>query len=135
MDPQILKTYEDSLARCSADPRFFERFYEIFLAASPKIAEKFAHTDFEKQRKALAASLHQMQLAVTDGQGGPEQHLAHLAERHSSRDLGIGSEYYDYWLDSLLQAVRESDPKFDDEVLGAWDRVMSAGIAFLLSRY
>jgi hemoglobin-like flavoprotein len=135
MDANILKIYQDSLDRCSANPHFFERFYEIFLAASPKIAEKFAHTDFARQREALRSSLHLMVLAVGDDTGPPEKHLAALAEMHSSRHLGIGSEFYDYWLDSLLSTVKEMDPEYDQAVHDAWERVMLVGIDFMLSRY
>ena len=135
MDANILKTYQDSLERCSANPRFYERFYEIFLASSPKIAEKFAHTDFVRQRAALNASLHKMVLAVGDETGPPEKHLTDLAEMHSSRALNIGAEFYDYWLDSLLTTVREIDPEYDQHVHNAWERTMLIGIGFLLSRY
>jgi len=135
MDADTAKTYEESLERCSANPRFFDRFYEIFLASSPRIAEKFVNTDFVRQREALNASLHKMVLAVGDGTGPPEKHLAEVAEHHSSRALGIGAEFYDYWLDSLLATVKEMDPQYDQKVHDAWERVMLIGIGFMLSRY
>ncbi len=135
MDANTLKTYQDSLERCSANPHFLERFYEIFLASSPKIAERFAHTDFASQREALKASLHKMVLAVGDETGPPEKHLSDLAEKHSTRALNIGAEFYDYWLDSLLAAVRETDPEYDRNVHNAWERIMLVGIGFMLSRY
>lgn len=135
IDASTLRTYEESLERCSANPEFFARFYEIFLASSPKIAEKFVNTDFARQRKALEASLHMMVLAVKDEQGGLEERLGALAELHSSRKLGIGAEMYDYWLDSLLAAVKEMDPAYSQSVHDAWERVMMIGIGYLLSRY
>jgi hemoglobin-like flavoprotein len=135
MDAKILKTYEASLARCSANPNFAERFYVVFLASSPKVAEKFAKTDFVRQRKALDSSLHWMLSAVSDGAGGPERHLKELAERHSRHDLNIGAEMYDYWLDSLLATVKEIDPEYGEEVRDAWERVMLIGIEYMLSRY
>jgi hemoglobin-like flavoprotein len=58
-----------------------------------------------------------------------------LAERHSSRQLSIGSELYDLWLDSLLAAVQECDPETSSEVEAAWEAVMMVGIGYLLSRY
>ena len=127
--------FGDSLGRCTANPAFEERFYELFLASSPKVAEKFATTDFVRQRRALRASLHTMLLAVTDSADQLDKHLGPLAERHSSRDLDIGAELYDYWLDSLLTTVRECDPAYSPEVRDAWKQVMSVGIAYLLSRY
>jgi hemoglobin-like flavoprotein len=135
MDAEVVRIYEESLERCSSNPRFLERFYEIFLACSPKIAEKFKNTDFARQREALNGSLHAMVLAVRDEGGLLEKHLAELAEKHSSRGFGIGSELYDYWLDSLLAAVKETDPQYDKRVHDAWERVMLIGIEYMLSRY
>jgi hypothetical protein len=83
MDQQVISTFAGSLERCTAKPDFEERFYEIFLASSPKIAEKFATTDFRKQKLALRASFHTMLQAVSDGESGLEKHLGELADRHS----------------------------------------------------
>ena len=135
MDEQVLSTFSDSLERCTAKPDFEERFYEIFLASSPKVTEKFATTDFRKQKLALRASFHTMLLAVRDGESGLEKHLGELAERHSRRQLNIGSELYDYWLDSLLATVRQFDSEYSPDVEKAWERMMGVGIEYLLSRY
>jgi hemoglobin-like flavoprotein len=135
IDERTLRTFDSSLARCNADPRFVERFYEIFLASSPKVKEKFAQTDFVRQRAALRASLNAMLAAARNGNTGPEHHLYDLAERHSSRQLNIGAELYDLWLDSLLAAVKEFDWQNSPEVQAAWEAVMMVGISYLLSRY
>lgn len=135
MDDRTLKTLEESLARCSAHEGFLELFYERFLASSPKVAEKFANTDFVRQKRALRASLHTMLLAAEDEDRGPARYLADLAARHGSRELAIGAELYDLWLDSLLSAVRECDPDCSREVEQAWERVMMVGIDFMLDRY
>jgi hemoglobin-like flavoprotein len=135
MEERIIHTYELSLDRCAANPAFFERFYQIFIASSPKVAAKFAQTDFERQMKALEASLHLMIKAVRDDRSGMDAYLKDLADRHSCRDLNIGSEFYDYWLDSLLATVKEFDPAYDESVRDAWERVMLVGIEYMLSRY
>lgn len=132
MDEKTGQPFKDSLTRCNANPKFLDRFYEIFLAASPKVREKFAGTDFVRQKEALRRSLDAMYLAARDG---PERHLSRLAERHSKRDLIIGAELYDLWLDSLLAAVKACDPDFSPEVAKAWEDVMMVGIGYLLSRY
>ncbi len=49
-----------SYDRCSADDTFFDTFYNIFLAKSLEIAQKFAHTDFRKQKQLIKASLVMM---------------------------------------------------------------------------
>jgi|SRR2546425_10866190 len=135
IDERTLRTFDESLGRCNANPAFIDRFYEIFLASSPKVRAKFAQTDFVRQKAALQASLSSMLLAVKDERTGPVQFLGELAERHSRRQLNIGSELYDLWLDSLLAAVAECDSKSNPEVQEAWERVMMVGIGYLLSRY
>jgi hemoglobin-like flavoprotein len=104
VDPMTLGVFEPSLARCLAAPRFLDRFYERFLASSPKVREKFAGTDFDRQKQALAASFQTL-LAAAREVSPQDEHMRSLAERHSSRDLKIGAELYDNWLDSLLETV------------------------------
>jgi hemoglobin-like flavoprotein len=132
MEERVLQTFDESLRRCNAAPEFLDRFYDRFLASSPKVREKFALTDFVRQKRALRASLHTMLLAVQSGEKGPERYLKDLAEMHSRRQYNIGSELYDLWLDSLLATVKECDPQFSPEVEEAWESVMMVGIEYML---
>ena len=116
------------------EPRIHGSLLCDFLASSPKVREKFARTDFDRQKRAVRASLDVMLLAARDEKTAPEP-LRGLAERHSSRALNIGAEFYDLWLDSLLAAVKKCDPKYSLEVQESWERVMMVGIAYLLSQY
>jgi hemoglobin-like flavoprotein len=135
MDSDVIRTFDESLQRCNTSPRFLERFYNRFLASSPKVREKFAHTDFVRQRRVLRASFYLIVLAAEDEDEGPQRYLDQLARRHSIKDLDIGSELYDLWLDALLETVRESDPEFGPQVEDAWERMMAVGIRYLCSRY
>ena len=98
------------------------------------MGEKFAGTDFVRQKQAVLASLQMILLAAHD-QEHPDRYLREVAERHSSSQLAIGAELYDLWLDSLLATVREVDPAFAPEVEQAWEAVMAIGIRYLISRY
>jgi hemoglobin-like flavoprotein len=135
MEEKILRTFEESLRRCNAVHGFLDRFYERFLASSEKVREKFAITDFVRQKRALRASLHYMLLAAQDEEKGPEKYLKDLAESHSRRGYNVGSEFYVLWLDSLLATIKECDPEFSPEVEEAWEAVMMVGIRYMLSRY
>jgi len=135
MDPKILETFDQSLARCNGTAGFLDRFYERFLAMSPKVAEKFRNTDFVRQKRALRASFHIMLLAAGDGEDGAERHLGSLAKSHGRNEIDVGAEFYDYWLDSLLATVREFDNAWDHDVESAWEQVMGVGIQYLLSHY
>jgi hemoglobin-like flavoprotein len=129
-----LEIFNDSYERCSSATRFVERFYELFLAASPEVAEKFKNTDFRKQRRTLRASLYLMMVAV---QGYPEgvAHLDRMAETHGPDKLDIRPGLYDMWLQCLLQAVRDIDPQFGPEVESSWRAVLEPGIEYMRARY
>ena len=135
MDPKILDAFDESLARCNAKPGFLDRFYERFLAMSPKVSEKFQNTHFVRQKRALRASFHMMLLAAGDGEFGAERYLNSLAKSHSRSELDVGAELYDYWLDGLLATVREFDKHWDHDVEAAWEQVMGVGIQYLVSHY
>ena len=135
MDEATLAIFDESLRRCNAKPGFLDLFYRNFLSSSPKVKERFANTDFVRQKRALRASLHLMLLAAEDGDKGPERHLKNLAVRHSRNQLNIGAEFYDLWLDSLLATVRECDTEYDSKVEKAWESVMTIGIGYMLSQF
>ena len=128
------EVFDDSLARCLAKHGFLDRFYELFLASSEEVREKFRDTDFARQKKMLADSLSLM----TRMSGAPVDELEELdrvARRHGRHDLDIGFELYDLWLESLMQTVREFDGHFDRDVDRAWRNVLAEGIRFMQSRH
>ena len=135
MEERLLGIVDSSLQRCTREPRFFDRFYERFLAASPKVRERFAQTNFVRQKRALRGSLWMMLLAAEDEVKGPERYLRPLADLHSARQLDIGAELYDLWLDCLLDTVAECDPEHNPEVRAAWEQVMMVGIHYMVTRY
>ncbi|MBI5445452.1 MAG: globin [Deltaproteobacteria bacterium] len=135
MNAGTLRKFEESLGRCLADPDFLDIFYGNFLGSSPKVREKFAGTDFDRQKAALQASFDAMLKAAHDEEDGPEKWLGPLAERHGARQLRIGAELYDLWLDNLLKAVKVCDAGWSEEVEQAWEAVMGVGIRYLCSRY
>ena len=135
MDETKLAVFDASLERCNAKPGFLDLFYEKFLASSPKVKEKFSSTDFVRQKSAVRASFNLMMLAARDEETGPERHLKDLAARHNRRDLNIGSDFYDLWLDSLVDTVKEWDPEFDPKIEAAWESVMTIGIGYMMANF
>ena len=135
LDAEVLNAVERSLDRCGANPAFLDRFYEVFLASSPKVRAMFEHTNFYRQKRALQASLHGMLLHIRGKEAADDPYLLEVAHRHSQSQLSIGAELYDLWLDSLLTTVRECDPQCTPEVLAAWEQAMTLGIQFFLSHY
>ena len=135
VDQKTIQVFDRSLRRCNANPGFLDLFYETFLSSSPKVKERFANTDFERQKRVLHASFYLILLASEDPESGPRNYLEYLAKRHSVHDLDIGSDLYDLWLDSLLAVVKECDPEFDQTIESAWEQVMEIGIDYLLRHY
>jgi hemoglobin-like flavoprotein len=135
VDAKTLDLFDRSLLRCETRWDFLDRFYERFLAASPEVREKFATTDFVKQKRALRASLHHLLLAAQNEARGPDAYLGDIAARHGAGALAIGAHLYDFWLDALLATVKECDPEFSPEVEKAWEDVMMVGIRFLCANY
>jgi len=135
MDKAVLETFDGSLGRCTSQSRFLDLFYAKFLASSPKIREKFKDTDFVRQKRALKASLHMILLAASDEGADPGKYLRDVAEKHGAKQLNVGAELYDLWLDSLLETVEECDPEYSPAVRHAWEEVMMVGIHYLTVRY
>ena len=127
--------FNSSLTRCLRSKTFFQRFYELFLASSAEVRDKFGAADTRKHRKKLQTSFYILMEYVSFG--GPESraYLERLAEDHSNRGRDIPPHLYDLWLDCLLQAVKECDQLYSDEVDAAWRYVMGAGISYFKSRY
>ena len=97
------------------------------------MAKKFEHTDLRKQARLLKTSLYILMMASDASER--RAHLERLAKTHSRAALDIKPELYDLWLEKLVQAVRECDPKLDPDTETAWRRVLQPGIDFMKSRY
>lgn len=127
--------FNDSLARCLRTERLFHRFLELFLASSAEVRQKFRDTDFNRQRRMLQNSFYMLMEYV--GLSSPESqaYLERIALEHGKDHRDIPPHLYDLWLESLLRAVQECDPRYSPEVEAAWRYMMDAGISFLKSRY
>ena len=135
MDDTTLQIFGASLERCSGNPDFLSLFYELFLASSQKVRDKFADTDFGRQKAMLQASLALMHRAAREEGAGAPVYLEDMAAQHGAARMGIGAELYDLWLDKLLIAVKVCDIDWAPEVGAAWEKVMEVGIRYVCSRY
>lgn len=125
---------QESYERCSHAEDFFGTFYDIFLGKTEEIAEKFAATDFKKQKLLLKASLVMMiRLGTGDAKAGPV--LARVGESHSRARLDIRPDLYEVWLDSLCEAVKKEDPVYSPELEAQWRHCMRKGIDLITSMY
>ena len=121
-----------SYGRCCASSGFFDSFYQYFLASSPEIREKFAHTNMPAQKQLLRQGILNL---VMHARGMPDTKLRALGESHSRERLDIRPELYDLWLDALLLTIGEHDKECDADVRQAWREVLNKGIAVIKAGY
>lgn len=130
---QDIEIFNDSLERCNMHPDFLVRFYEIFIASSPEVAEKFKNTNFSKQRRVLKASLYLLIFAAEEKPEGLA-HVERMAEIHGPNQMNIPSHMYDLWMESLLQAVKEFDVAYGPRVESAWRNMLQEGVELMKSK-
>ena len=116
------------MLRCLSNLYFLDRFYQEFISSSQEVAEAFAHTDMERQKAMLTASMYHLANLIEKRDEEAHQHMEELGAIHGSHGLDIPSHLYDKWLESLLIAVSESDPAYDEKLESVWREVMLYGI-------
>ena len=129
-----LSEVKKSYGRACLNPKFLDRFYEIFLGSHPRIKPLFAKTDFKKQKEALRTGLA-MLLAHLEGKPTGTMTLDRIGESHSKKNMNIDPNLYQYWIDSLVKAVKEIDPQFTPELERGWEKVCRAGVDYIVSKY
>lgn len=123
-----------SLNRCLANDDFINVFYDVFMGTDDEIRGKFAHTDFEQQKKLLRKALLS---AVTFAAGGAVAHerLEAIRASHNRTNLDIKPEFYPIWVDSLIKAIATCDPQYTPTLEADWRAVMKPTVEFLASGY
>ncbi len=129
-----LSEVKKSYGRACLNPHFFDRFYDIFLQSHPDIKPLFANTDFKKQKEALRTGLA-MLLAHVDGKPTGTMTVNRIAESHSRKKLNINPNLYQYWIDSLVAAVKECDSQCTPDLARAWEKCLRAGVDYIVSQY
>lgn len=136
MEDRAMELFNDSLERCQANPKFLDRFYEIFIASDDAVAEKFAHTDLKRQQMMLKSSLFLLlEVAGRHPRGESVANFEGIAVRHDRSHHDVKPELYTLWLDCMLTTVREFDMKFDAAIENAWRAVLGRGIEIMQARY
>ncbi|MDE3225253.1 MAG: globin [Nitrospirota bacterium] len=125
---------KDSFSRCCVNPKFLDRFYEIFLASHPAIAPMFRNTDFARQKQLLRTGLT-MVLMHGDGNQVGTQGLGRIGQSHSRKGMKIDPALYPHWVESLIKAVKECDPQCDKALEEEWRATLKKGTAFIASQY
>lgn len=126
---------QNSYGRCLQSGQFIQRFYEIFMDSHPDVRPAFAQTDMGRQRHALRRGISN---AILYGGGSPlvQRLIEATAELHSRHGRApIAPSLYRYWLDSLIQTVREHDPMATPQLEQRWRDAISPTIELFIQRY
>ena len=126
-------SYARVLNRDIENKLFFSIFYEKFTSASPEVMSKFSNTDMDKQHKMLKRSLFYMLNYFVNRE--ETDYMKRIADVHCRHKKNIPPPLYDFWLNSLLAAVEDLDPKYDRDVELAWKTVMAPGIEYMKSKF
>ena len=121
-----------SYGRCCASSGFFDSFYQYFLASSPEIRDKCAHTNMPAQKQLLRQGILNL---VMHARGMPDTKLRALGCSHARGALDIRPELYDLWLQALLQSIGEHDGQCDANTRLAWHEVLNKGISVIKAQY
>lgn len=124
----INELFNDSLERCKNDSAFLDRFFEIFISKSEDIRLTFEGVDMESQKKMLSLILPVMMAAHHDNHA-----LDYFTEKHFK--MGISSHMYPLWLESMIEAVKISDKRFDEQIEKSWRHLLTPGIEYMMSEY
>lgn len=124
----------ESLNRCTLSSEFISMFYDRFVASSPEVRRKFAHTDFAKQNRMLLKSL---KLAAAATAGDPEglQEITARAESHDRHHLNIKAHLYELWRIALLETARRYDKQWDTATEAAWNTILGHVIHRMVKFY
>ena len=116
------KLFEDSYARIIGEGvgigdkghTFFSMFYDIFFSKSQQIRDKFADVDMDAQVRVLQKSMfHIIGFYATKTDS---EYLATIAHTHSRDQYDIRPEFYDIWLESLIETVQQLDPEYEENL-------------------
>lgn len=129
-DDVFKHSYERILGSGSYRHDFIDSFYAHFTGQSDAVAQRFENTDMSAQKIMLHDSLDFMVDYCRTGKASP--YLEKIAAVHGAGQLKIPAAMYTLWLDSLVQAVRDCDPQFDESVEQAWRQTFQPGIDFMV---
>lgn len=126
---------QQSYGRCLQDKQFIERFYEIFMASSPRVAEMFAQTDFQKQRLALRRGIS-VAIFHAAGSNVVKRTIDQMADVHACPGRApVPPELYPFWIESLIKAVEEFDPEAGPLLINRWREGMTSVVDTFSHRY
>ncbi|MEZ6047739.1 MAG: globin domain-containing protein [Planctomycetaceae bacterium] len=132
--PELKEILLASLIRCASQPNFVPSFYNRFMGSSPEIPPYFKKTDFKKQNEMLLHSLN-LSTGAVSGEPAALRELKERAESHDRYHLDVKPHLYDFWLNALIETVRDFDDKWNPTIEEAWRTTFQHVIDYMRRRH
>ena len=121
--------FNDSYERVTRDSdKFYDEFYKIFFSSSEEIPILFKNVKMPEQKLMLKESLIFVISFFVSKKA--DNYLCDIAILHHDK-LKIQSHYYELWINSMIEAVKKTDGKFDSQTEMAWRITLAPGIEFM----
>ncbi|AKJ95198.1 hypothetical protein TVD_07385 [Thioalkalivibrio versutus] len=126
---------ESSYRRCCADASFLARFRLALRAADGQVSGIFDPLSARQQEVMLDASIR----AALDFSSGDPQGASRVSEMihvHGRQGrVPVPPALYPVWLESLIQAVRETDPHWSDALERRWRAQLMPAVDMFVELY
>ncbi len=123
-----------SLGRSLINGDVFTTFYDFFLRADPRIPQLFENTDWEEQKRLLRQGVNSV-ISFYDGSQTAKSTMDRIRYTHGRDRKNIPPDLYDFWVDSMVKAVKEHDDQFTPELEERWKEILTYGADFVRSGY
>ena len=131
----VKKSYGRCMITRETKEVFFKTFYEKFLNSNPSIKQMFQHTEFEKQITMLKNAISMAILFVEKQDELAQDVLTKIRNSHSRSRRNVKPEYYNYWLTSLMDTLKQCDPQFTVQLEAHWRDMLQVTIDYIVDGY
>lgn len=131
LSSQVPAALRESIMRAE-ERRLYDKFYERFVTSDPRIGPYFLSTDFKKQKNLLKDGVGRA-LSFASGDSNSVSFVENLSVTHNRSHMNILPELYPFWLNSLLETLAETDPKWSRSLENEWREALQKTIN-LMSR-
>jgi len=131
----VKKSYGRCMITRDTKDKFFHTFYEKFLSSNPVIGEMFKNTLFDKQITMLKNAISMAILFAEKQDELARDVLTKIRNSHSKSRRNVKPEYYNDWLVSLMDTLKECDPQFNVQLEANWREMLQVTIDYIVDGY
>ncbi len=131
----VKKCYGRCMITRESKEAFFTTFYEKFLNSNADIREMFKNTQIDKQITMLKNAISMSILFAEKQDELARDVLTKIRRSHSRAKRDIKPEYYQYWLESLVDTLKECDSHFSVQLEAYWREMMQISIDYIVEGY